>query len=316
MRRWTKGMRDAFFDSLFSLAVKDKNLLLLTSDTGAICHDNFREELSAQYMNVGIAEQNMIGVASGLALSGKKIYVYGIVPFVTMRCYEQIRIDLCCMDLNVTIVSIGAGLDYSTLGPTHHGYEDISLMRSLPPMKIYSPSDSLIADFICRNSYKEKGPKYIRLDRTGFPLLYKRQEDIKFARGFSLLKEGKDVCIIATGRIVYNALQAAKKLSEFGIDSGVIDIFRIKPINAGGLWEAVRKNKVVVVLEEHFLHGGLGSAVSEIISQKPCAPLLKLLGISDFCNEYGNRKQLQALNSLDPLTVAHQIKDIFKNGKK
>ncbi|MDP2927793.1 MAG: hypothetical protein Q8N80_03210, partial [Candidatus Omnitrophota bacterium] len=147
MKRWTSGMRDSFFDSLYAIAKRDSKVMLVISDTGAICHDEFKRRLNNRYINVGIAEQNMVGVAAGLAMSGKIVYIYAIVPFVTARCYEQIRVDLCCMNLPVTVVGIGAGFDYSTLGPTHHGYEDIALMSLLPNMIVYSPSDSLMAGF-------------------------------------------------------------------------------------------------------------------------------------------------------------------------
>ena len=136
MKRWVVGMRDAFSQTLYDIAKDDRDFVMVTSDTGAICHDEFRKRCPGQYINIGIAEQNMVGVASGLALSGKTVCVYAIVPFATMRCYEQIRVDLCCMNLPVLVVGVGAGFDYSTLGPTHHGTEDIALMRVLPGMSV------------------------------------------------------------------------------------------------------------------------------------------------------------------------------------
>lgn len=309
MKRWIKGMRDVFFDSLYNLAKRDKNIILITADTGAICHDEFKQNLSNQYINIGIAEQNMVGVAAGLAMSGKIIYIYAIIPFATMRCYEQIRVDLCCMHLPVIIVGVGAGFDYSTLGPTHHGTEDIALMRSLPGMTIYSPSDSLMADFLARVTYKQSGPKYIRLDRTGYPLIYKNVKDIDVSNGFSLLKKGTDLYIIATGRMVYTALKVAKKLSTSSIHAGVVDLFKIKPIDEDKLCNVIKKARYVVTLEEHFVTGGIGSVIAEMLLTRMNAPVIKLIGMpNQFCRKYGTREYLQYLNKLDVDSVTVSIK--------
>lgn len=310
MRRWTKGMRDVFFKSLYNLAKKDSNVILLTADTGAICHDEFRKKLKKQYINVGIAEQNMIGVAAGLALSGKIVYVYGITPFVTARCYEQIRVDLGCMDLPVTVVGIGAGFDYSTLGPTHHGTEDFALMRVIPKMKIYAPCDSLMAEIFVGLSYKEKGPKYIRLDRTGIPLVYKNKKDVDVSKGFTPLVKGRDLYIVSTGRSVYTALQAAKGLSRCSISAGVIDLFRIKPLNEETLWPVLKKVRYVATLEEHFLVGGIGEIVGRMLLNKQNTPAFKSFGIrNEFCREYGSREHLHWINMLDAESVARSIKE-------
>lgn len=312
MSNWVKGMRDAFFDSLFTIAKKDKDLVLVTADTGAVCHDEFKKILPRQYINVGIAEQNMIGVAAGLAMLGKKVYVYAIAPFATMRCYEQIRVDLCCMDLPVNIIGIGAGFDYSTLGPTHHGTEDIALMRVLPGMEIYSPSDSLAASYFAKISYAAPGVKYIRLDRTGLPLIYKNKRQINMQKGFSVLKRGSDCLIIATGRMVDNALKISSALAQRSISSGVIDLFRVKPINKGALKNALKDVKHVVTLEEHFVTGGIGSSIAEIFAVSARAPQLEIIGVPDcFCRRYGSREYLQKINHIDVESVTNRIRRII-----
>jgi len=313
MESWIKGMRDFFFQVLFDEAKKNRNVMLITADTGAICHDKFKEELSEQYINVGIAEQDMIGVAAGLAMSGKIVYVYAITPFATMRCYEQIRVDLCCMELPVSIVGIGAGLDYSTLGATHHGTEDIALMRLLPAMEIYSPSDNLTAGVLAKVDPQRDKPRYIRLDRTGFPAIYKDENDIDFSKGFSTLQQGKDLYIIATGRMVYKALEIAKKLSAQSISTGVIDLFRIKPFNEKMIWSVIKHAGHLVTLEEHFLTGGIGSLVSGMVAVKEDAPLFKPIGIPDqFCKIYGKREYLQKAYGLDADSVEKSIKEWIK----
>lgn len=313
MKGWVKGMRDFFFQSLLTKARRDKDLILITADTGAICHDGFKKELNEQYFNVGIAEQNMIGLAAGLALTGKKIYVYGIIPFVVMRCYEQIRVDLCCMNLPVNIVGIGAGLDYSTLGATHHGTEDITLMRVLPGMTIYSPADGLTAGILAKMK-NQVGPTYFRLDRTGLPSVYKREKDVDLIKGVSVFGQKKDLYIIATGRMVYRALKVAKKLSVKSINAGVIDLFRIKPLNEDAIWNAVKKAKYIVTLEEHFLEGGVGSAIGSLLAVKGSQIRFKSIGIpGKFCTGYGSRDYLQSLYKLDLNSVLDSIEKWIKN---
>lgn len=311
MKQWVKGMRDSFFDSFFQIAKKDKNVILVTSDTGAICHNNLRKELSNRYINIGIAEQNMIGVAAGLAMASKRVYVYAIIPFATMRCYEQIRVDLCCMNLPVTIVGIGAGVDYSTLGPTHHGTEDIALMRVLPGMTIYSPSDNLLAGLLGKISVKKRGPEYIRLDRTGYPLIYNNEKEVDISQGISVPKEGKDLYIIATGRMVYSALQAAKELSKYSINAGVIDLFRIKPLNEEMIWGVIENVKFVVSLEEHFTTAGIAEAIGMMLLSAPKNnKAFYSIGIpNEFCRKYGSREYLHKINSIDVNSIIKGIKN-------
>lgn len=314
MKKWVKGMRDFFFQSLLAEAKKNKNLILVTADTGAICHDEFKRKLTNQYINVGIAEQNMIGLAAGLSLAGKLVYIYGITPFVTMRCYEQIRVDLCCMNLPVSIVGIGAGLDYSTLGVTHHGTEDIALMNALPRMEIYSPADGLTAAALAKkNNYKE-GPRYIRLDRTGLPSVYSSSKEIDFSKGFSVFGKKKSLYIIATGRMVYAALRVSKELSLGFIGTGVIDLFKIKPLNKKDLWRVLKNADYVLSLEEHFLSGGVGSIIASLFVSQKDHPKFKSLGIPDkFCSHYGDREYLQSLYGLDVVSIIDSIKEWIKN---
>lgn len=316
IKRWTKGMRDTFSESLYAIMKKDKKVILVTSDTGAICHDKIKKNLPAQYINVGIAEQNMIGISAGLALSGKIVFAYAIVPFATMRCFEQIRVNLCCMKLPVTVVGVGAGFDYSTLGPTHHGTEDISLMRSLPDMTVYSPSDSIMADYLAQWCYRKKGPKYVRLDREGFPLIYSKEANIDEFSGFSLVKKGKDIVIVSTGRMVYTALAAARKLSRYKLNPAVIDLFKIKPLKDKKIMSVINEYRYVVTLEEHFLTGGVGSLLSEILARRKNVPILKSIAIPDsFCRCYGKREYLKKANDLDVDSVIKAVVQWIKENR-
>lgn len=308
MERWVIGMRDAFSEALYELAKKDSSVVLITSDTGAICHDKIRQELSNQFINVGIAEQNMIGIGAGLAMAGKRPFVYAIASFASLRCYEQIRVDLCCMYLPVTVVGVGAGFDYNTLGPTHHSTEDLALMRVLPGMIVLSPSDSLMAKEMVPYCVREPGPKYIRLDRTGIPMIYNESKKPDLQQGLTVLREGKDLCIIATGRMVLRALELAETLASDSLDVGVVDLFRIKPINENLLHEIVSRYPYIATLEEHSIIGGLGSAILEALSNKGGSYPVLRFGISDkFCRTYGDREYLQKVNALDLESLKNTI---------
>lgn len=301
------AMRDAFFNSLYEIAKEDRRVVILTADCGAPALDMFRRVLKAQYMTVGIAEQNMVSIAAGLALEGKIVYIYAIAPFVTLRCYEQIKVDLCCMNLNVTALGIGAGFAYDIMGPTHHTTEDISIMRALPNMSIFNPSDSIMAGRLARLTYTAGGPKYVRFDRGGLPLIYKNRA-IDLEDGLTELKDGSDVCIIATGNMVDRAVQLSKWLSENSIKAGVVDLFRIKPLNEKKLLRIIAGTLRVATLEEHFMTGGIGSAVAELMADSGASRPMLRLGVCDrYFFEYGGRDRLHCLNGLDTDNIKKRL---------
>ncbi len=292
-------MRDAFFSSLYEIAARDKQVILLAGDMGAPVLDKFRRDMPGQFINVGIAEENMIGIAAGLTTGGKVVYVYSVIPFTVMRCFEQIRVDVCWNNLPVKVVGIGAGMSYFSLGPTHHAIEDIALMRSLPRMVILNPSDDTAASAFARLSYKLQEPVYIRLDRTGEPLVYTNHED-NFEDGLSILKTGRDLCLVATGRMLLTAKQVAQELSNRSIEVGIIDLYRIKPLNTELLLKAIGNATSIATLEENSIIAGIGSAVSEVLAESGQVFQFKRLGLPDkFCRQYGTREHLLALNNLD-----------------
>lgn len=269
--------------------------------------DKIRVNLKPQYINVGLAEESMIGIAAGLATSGKVVYVYGITPFTTMRCLEQIRVDVCWPNLPVKIVGIGAGITYFTLGPSHHGTEDIALMRALPEMTILNPSDSTMASAFAQLSYKLQEPVYIRLDRTGEPLIYTNHEE-NFSDGLTILRTGHDLCIIATGRMVLTAQQVAEELSKHSIGVGVIDLYRIKPLNTELLLKAISRIRYVATLEEHSVTGGIGSIVAEVLAESGQTSHFMRLGLpNEFCQQYGTRDYLLGLNNLSIEEVTNTL---------
>ncbi len=292
------SMRDAFFDELYEIARAERNIILISADMGAPSLDKFRRDLGNQFINIGIAEQNMVTVATGLALSGKKVFIYAIMPFVTSRCYEMIKVDLSLMNIPVTAIGVGAGFSYDDSGPTHHCTEDIAIMRALPNMTILSPSDSAMAAGFAEISCKTSGPSYVRLDRGILPQIY--DQDDHFSDGLTRLKTGRDICIISTGNMVHRALEIADRLAEYSMDVGVIDLYRLKPINEQLLLEDIEQSERIVTLEEHLITGGVGSAVAEILVDHGSTIPLRRIGIQDrYYYAYGGRTNIQSICGLD-----------------
>lgn len=284
-------MRDAFFDRLYELASKDRNIVLVSADMGAPSLDKFRKDLAGQYVDTGIAEQNAMLVASGLGLSGKKTYVYAIAPFVTTRVHEFAKLELSLMKCPVTIIGIGAGYSYDDSGPTHHNVEDIAIMRALPNLEILSPSDSIMSAAFADLTARSKSPGYIRLDRKVQRIKYFPSPETDFTQGFAELKQGDRIGIVATGNMVDQALEVSASLPDENI--GVIDVYRLKPLNPG-LVSALSRYKGLVSLEEHFLIGGLGSLVSELITDNDLPTRLRRVGVDDqYHYEYGGRQHIQ-----------------------
>jgi len=306
----TITMRDAFFDALYELAKRDRNIVVVSADMGAPSLDQFRRDLASQFVNVGIAEASMVTVAAGLALNGKRVFTYAIMPFATARCYELIKVDFSLMNLPVTTVGIGAGFSYEDSGPTHHSTEDITIMRALPNMIIFSPSDYVMAAKLAEVVCQIPGPTYIRLDRQMLPRLYDPKQSLTFSEGLASLKTGKDVCIIATGNMVHNALAIADKLAESSIEAGVIDLYRLKPVNEELLLDLIASSPKLVTLEEHLLIGGLGSAVAEMLVDHGQTIPLKRFGIPDkYVYAYGGREHIQRICGIDVETVTKAIRE-------
>lgn len=299
MKKSDIDSRDAFFDELYKLARKDSQIIFLTADMGAKSLIRFKQDLKKQYINLGVAEQNMVSIAAGLSLGGKKVFIYTIIPFLTLRCYEQIKIDLCCMNLPVTIVGVGPGLTYGSDGPTHHATDDIALMRVLPGITILNPSDSVMTKACLHSAYKNSGPTYVRIDKGSLPVLY-NPESLDFSEGLYELSEGTEVTIVATGIMVHQALKVANELTKHSISAGVVDLYRIKPLNKEMLLSILYKSKHLVTIEENTIIGGIGSMLSEIITDNGLNVPLKRIAVPDVhCFESGKRQDLHKLYNLD-----------------
>jgi len=305
-----KTMRDAFFDNLYKIAKKDRDIILVCADMGAPSLDKFRRDLSSQFLNIGIAEQNMITVSSGLALSGKNVFAHAIMPFITLRCYEQIKIDMCAMNVPITTVGVGAGFSYDDSGPTHHATEDIAIMRCLPNITILNVTDNVMASACAEIAYRFDSPLYIRLDREPFQVLYKKNED--FSKGVSCLREGKDLCIIATGNMVHKALEVANILEKYSIKVAVVDLYRLKPINVKKLIEFIEQSEKILTLEENLINGGVGSIIAEVLVDNNIIIPLKRIAIPDkYCYTYGGRECIRKTIDLDSISVERTILKLF-----
>jgi len=307
-------IRDALFEELFELALNDRFIMLLSGDQGAFSIKKFQDSIPDQYINVGVAEQNMISVAAGLAMTGHKVVVYGIIPFATIRCLEQIKIDLCSQNLPVTIAGVGAGYAYATDGPTHHAVHDMALMRVMPGMQVWNPSDHTMIASIVPQLVNDPGPKYIRLDKGAFPDLYADSGD-DFSEGLTVLRKGKDLMIVATGIMVHRALEVAESLSAAGIDTGVTDLYRVKPFDEDVLRKAVAGSNRVATLEENSIVGGIGTVVGEVMAEAGMGIPLRRLGIADvFRWELGGRDPLQARDGLDASTLIDNLTNWTNDG--
>lgn len=311
-------MRNAFVDTITQMAEKDDKVVLLTADVGYKIFDNFIEKFPNRFYNVGIAEANMIGMASGLALEGFKPYVYSMVPFVTMRCCEQIKVDLCYNKRNVVVVGIGGGYSYGHNGCTHHGIEDIAIMRSIPEMKVICPGDpnetiSLVKKLVNENN----GPCYLRLGRAGEEKVHLDIPDLNIGQSIVIGELGKDINIISTGNMLSTAIKAKEKLQFFNIHCGVISMPSVKPLDYKMLDEVRERCSCIVTLEEHNLCGGFGSAISEYVIDIGCLypPIeIKRIGIKDnFIKISGDQDYLRKISGLSVDKIVEQIVNWWRN---
>lgn len=259
-------MRIAFVKALTEIVEKDPDVIVVTGDLGFSVYEDFQTRFPQQYLNAGVAEQNLTGIAAGLALEGKKPIMYSIVPFITMRNYEQIRNDICYQHQNVKIVGVGAGFSYGIYGHTHYGLEDIALMKTLPNMTIFSPGDPVEVAWAVRESLRRDGPCYIRLGKAGEPTVHKKKPALKTGKG-SILREGNDLTILATGVLLPRAVEVAERLEARGIAAGVISMHTIVPLDTQIILDSVKKSSALCTLEEHFVEGGLGSSVAQVIAE-------------------------------------------------
>jgi len=286
-------LRDAFWDKIYEIARKDRNVVVVSEDMGAPSLDKFRTDLPNQFINVGIAEQQGLLLASGMAMEGKRPFVYAIAPFVTLRCLEQIRVANGIMNIPVTLVGVGPSFGYDDSGPTHHLIEDIAVMRAFPNIVTHVPSDSVMSEALAEMSCTMAVTNYVRLDRHPLPPVHKHGTD--FSMGFVPLIDGGKTCILACGIMVQKALDVARRINKGSSKAvGVIDLFSI-PANESALIKQIKRYNKLVTLEEHFLPGGLGSYVLETLNNNEIAIPVKRIGLEHsrgYCYVYGGREYI------------------------
>lgn len=303
-------MRDTFVQTLLEEAQKDPNVVLITGDLGFGVLEKFESALPNQYINAGVAEQAMLGLAAGMASTGKRVFVYSIGNFPTVRALEQIRNDICYMNNPVVIVSVGAGYSYGSQGYTHHALEDIAVMRALPGMNVVTPADPYETVELTRYLVKDRKPGYLRLGRSG-----ERQINAnppKLSEGnLNLIANGKDGSILFTGSIGVYVMEAKKSLLEEGIDVGVFSAPFISSLKHENLTEVLNLGPVLTV-EEHSIRGGLGSSILEIISANGLKGSVRILGASQKdLSQIGSQAYLREENGLGVSSIVKAFKSLL-----
>lgn len=305
-----KATRAALGETLVELAAEGCDIMAVEADlSGSTTIGKLGSAYPERLVNVGIAEQNMVDVAAGLALTGKTVFTGSFAVFGTGRVYDQIRNTVCYSKLNVKLSPTHSGVSVGPDGGSHQMLEDIGLMRGLPNMKVLVPADYNSAKAAIRLAAQEPGPVYIRLGRASLPLVYDAGEELSFG-GAKVLREGSDVTIVACGLEVDQALTAAEALAQEGIAAEVIDAYSIKPLDEGTILASASKTGRVVTAEEHSIYGGLGSAVAELLSEKHPCPLRRV-GVRDVFGTSGELGELLAHFHLDADSIIQAVKDLF-----
>jgi len=305
-------LRNTFISVLTELAARDQRIVLLTGDLGYSVLEKYALAHPERFFNFGISEQNMTGAAAGLALSGKKVFVYSIATFATMRPFEQIRIDIGFQRANVVIVGVGAGLSYGSLGPTHHATEDVALMRSIPGMTVLCPADVIEADLSTRAAAAHDGPVYLLLGGGKGPPVHTHRPDFAIGKAL-LIRDGHDVTLIATGEAVAIASEAAELLAgEFSVR--LLSVPCVKPIDAAAITAAGRETRLIVTVEEHSVIGGLGTAVAEVLAGCGSHAPLSRIGVQDTFFRYaGSQSFLRSAAGLTADGIAAVVRQLPHN---
>jgi transketolase len=290
-------MRDAFVSALGDLAAEDPSVVLVTGDLGFGVLNDYRERFPDQFVNAGVAEQNMTALACGMALEGARSYTYSIANFPTLRCLEQLRNDVCYHGAAVTVVAVGGGFSYGPLGMSHFATEDLAIMRAIPGMTVVAPSDPWMAHELTRQLHGTGKPAYLRIDKgkAGLPAGWVQLGKVRRVR------DGDDGVIFAIGGILGEALAAADALAADELSIAVVDVHTLKPLDVAGVCGAAEGRPFVVTLEEHTVVGGLGSAVAETLLEAGIAPrVFRRIGLADrFPEVVGDQAYLRAAYALD-----------------
>jgi transketolase len=301
-------MRNAFAAAVTKLGETNPNLVMLAGDIGNRLFDEFKDRHPTRFYNCGVAEANMTGVAAGLAASGLRPITYTITPFNTLRCLEQIRLDVCYPDLPVIVVGTGSGLSYAGLGATHHSMEDIAVLRTLPNMHVVCPADPVEVGLALEDALRLGRPTYIRLGKKGEPVIHSAPPAFAIGRGITL-RDGKDVTLLSVGNMLATAMQIADDLLGHEVSAQVVSMHTVKPLDDALLDACFSDKRLIVVLEEHGLIGGAGSAVLEWGNARG-VDLRKLVcigGPDRFLSGCGGQRQARASLGLTPEDIVARI---------
>lgn len=310
-------MRDVFLERIFQEMDNDDSIFFVSADFGSPVLDKIRDNFSDRFMNVGVAEQNMINISAGLALEGFTVFAYAIAPFITMRCYEQVRVNLALLSkvrpMNVNLIGVGAGYSYVVSGPTHQCYEDITIMRALPNFQVFSPSDHVTAAELFDTCVNSQGPKYLRFDAQVLPVIYESSTPI-ISNGFHVHNKGDTVCLIATGFMLHTAIKAASEIANEGKHVGVIDIFDLTNFSTKKLEEILSRYSGLVTLEEGFRgRGGLDSMLFEFTSRYNLPIKILNIGVEPgYSFELGTRYELHEKVGIGLQSVLNQIRPFLQ----
>ncbi|MEN6584470.1 MAG: transketolase C-terminal domain-containing protein [Sulfuricella sp.] len=272
-------MRNAFVNTILDATHTRDDVFIISGDAGLGVFDDFHRNHPERFLNLGVAEQNMISVAAGMALTGYKVYVYNIIPFVLYRCYEQVRNDICYQELPITLIGIGSGITYAPQGMTHYSVEDLGLAGTMPNLEVFSPIDPIEARLAAQHTLNSKSPCYVRLAKRGEPDLHPTSE-LDITRPL-LLKDGREVALIFHGSIGEETLRAAELLRQEGLAPRLLSLPRVQPIDWDALDQALRDIKHVFVVEEHFTSCGLGAVIMREWARSPRPWRVHSLGIAD-----------------------------------
>lgn len=301
--------RQAICEVLMEKAAKDKDIVVLCSDSrGSASLVPYAQEFPEQFVEVGIAEQNLVSIAAGLAKCGKKAFAVSPACFLSTRSYEQTKVDCAYSDTNVTLVGISGGVSYGALGMSHHSAQDIAAMSAIPNMRVYLPSDRFQTKHLIESLLSDEKTAYIRVGRNPVEDVYE-EEDCPFEMDkANLLTEGTDAAIVACGEMVKPALDAAMLLKEQGISVSVLDMYCIKPIDRDAIIKAAKNAKVIISVEEHSPFGGLGAMVSQIVS-KECPKKVINLALPDTPVITGTSKEVFDYYGLNAQGIAKTVKE-------
>jgi transketolase len=309
-------MRGAFFRALLTLAEQDDRVNLIVGDLGFGVVEEFAQRFPERFLNAGVAEQNMTGLAAGMALSGKVVFTYSIANFPILRCLEQVRNDVCYHNANVKIVAVGGGLSYGSLGSTHHATEDLAIMRSLPRMVVVAPGDPAEAEAATQAVAAHPGPCYLRLGRAGESRVHRGEIDFRLGKAIQV-RDGKDLTLISTGGLLETAVQVAESLHHAGLQTRVLSMHTVKPLDADTVLAAARETGAIFTLEEHSVIGGLGGAVAELLAESSEVQVpFKRFGLpSAFMSIVGTQAYLRAQHGLSADPLATAIRSIVEKAR-